>query len=91
MRVIVCQGPAYELKGPGPFWLLVGCDGLWDFMKEHQVWTPVLVVCVGGGVWRGRNVHTILAIVFGAGFFRVWQADTFVAIFLSTCVRLPLP
>lgn len=21
------EGPAYELKGPGPHWLLVGCDG----------------------------------------------------------------
>jgi serine/threonine protein phosphatase PrpC len=31
------EGPAFELKGPGPYWLLVGCDGLWDFMKEDQI------------------------------------------------------
>jgi len=31
------EGPAFELDGPGPYWLLVGCDGLWDFMKEDQI------------------------------------------------------
>jgi len=31
------EGPAFELTGAGPYWLLVGCDGLWDFMKETQV------------------------------------------------------
>mmetsp|Transcript_30919 Transcript_30919/g.80906 ORF Transcript_30919/g.80906 Transcript_30919/m.80906 type:complete len:398 (+) Transcript_30919:121-1314(+) len=31
------EGAAYEFKGKGPFWLLVGCDGLWDFMKESQI------------------------------------------------------
>lgn len=31
------EGDAVELKGKGPFWLLVGCDGLWDFMKESQI------------------------------------------------------
>lgn len=31
------EGPAFELTGPGPYWLLVGCDGLWDFMKEDQI------------------------------------------------------
>lgn len=31
------EGPAFEMKGPGPYWLLVGCDGLWDFMREDQI------------------------------------------------------
>jgi len=31
------EGEAFELKGPGPYWLLIGCDGLWDFMKEDQI------------------------------------------------------
>jgi serine/threonine protein phosphatase PrpC len=31
------EGPAFELTGPGPYWLLIGCDGLWDFMKEDAV------------------------------------------------------
>eukprot|EP00040_Diaphanoeca_grandis_P028367 m.164202 g.164202 ORF g.164202 m.164202 type:complete len:393 (+) comp31325_c1_seq4:284-1462(+) len=36
-RGVGYEGPAVELKGKGPFWLLVGCDGLWDFMKEDQI------------------------------------------------------
>jgi serine/threonine protein phosphatase PrpC len=31
------EGAAFELDGPGPYWLLVGCDGLWDFMKEDVI------------------------------------------------------
>jgi len=32
------EGDAFELEpGKGPYWLLVGCDGLWDFMKEDQI------------------------------------------------------
>lgn len=31
------EGPAYECKGSGPYWLLIGCDGLWDFMTEAQI------------------------------------------------------
>lgn len=31
------EGDAVDLIGPGPFWLLVGCDGLWDFMTESQI------------------------------------------------------
>jgi len=31
------EGPAYEMKGKGPYWLMLGCDGLWDFMKEDQI------------------------------------------------------
>lgn len=36
-RGVGYEGEAVELKGKGPFWLLVGCDGLWDFMKESQI------------------------------------------------------
>lgn len=35
------EGEAVEMQGPGPFWLLVGCDGLWDFMKEGQIQTAM--------------------------------------------------
>ena len=31
------EGAAYECKGPGPYWLMIGCDGLWDFMKEDVI------------------------------------------------------
>jgi len=33
------EGEAFDLvaHGPGPYWLLIGCDGLWDFMKEDQI------------------------------------------------------
>jgi len=31
------EGDAYEMKGNGPFWLMLGCDGLWDFMQEDQI------------------------------------------------------
>jgi len=31
------EGEAYEMKGKGPYWLMLGCDGLWDFMKEDQI------------------------------------------------------
>jgi len=41
------EGEAVEMQGPGPFWLLVGCDGLWDFMKEGQIQTVChIVTCV---------------------------------------------
>lgn len=31
------EGEAFEMKGSGPYWLMLGCDGLWDFMKEDQI------------------------------------------------------
>ena len=33
------EGEAFDLAahGPGPYWLLIGCDGLWDFMKEPEI------------------------------------------------------
>lgn len=59
------EGEAVEMQGPGPFWLLVGCDGLWDFMKEGQIQTVShlyrIIYCAfvwsfagtgGRGVWH---------------------------------------
>jgi len=31
------EGAAVELKGAGPWYLIVGCDGLWDFMETPDI------------------------------------------------------
>jgi len=31
------EGDAVELKGSGPWYLIVGCDGLWDFMETPDI------------------------------------------------------
>lgn len=31
------EGNAVELKGAGPWYLIVGCDGLWDFMETPDI------------------------------------------------------
>lgn len=31
------EGPAYEMEGPGTWYVLLGCDGLWDFMELEDI------------------------------------------------------
>lgn len=39
------EGPAVMLDGPGPFMLIVGCDGLWDFMEDDDITRVVTQMC----------------------------------------------
>lgn len=52
------EGPAFELKGPGPHWLLLGCDGLWDFMKEDQIQRTMFQKDTPQAMVRGAGAAT---------------------------------
>lgn len=36
-RGVGYEGPAVDLEGQGPWFLIVACDGLWDFMKQKDI------------------------------------------------------
>eukprot|EP00035_Acanthoeca_spectabilis_P009811 m.173215 g.173215 ORF g.173215 m.173215 type:complete len:237 (+) comp14843_c0_seq32:2685-3395(+) len=45
------EGPAVRLSGKGPWLLVVGCDGLWDFVTHSQIIKNIFK----GGVERSLN------------------------------------